>query len=121
MRQFELHPFVLKFLDILTAPPPRYEGGLLNLIIPYIIPFIANIIGIYFYFIIGNKITQIKGDTLTQRKVSNILLLIVILLISIIFAYLCFQEAEYYKGVVNLINILASAIFFRMYYKEDQI
>jgi hypothetical protein len=89
--------FVLMFLDMLTTPPPRYEGGLLNLVIPYIIPFVANIIGIYSYFFIGNKIIQIKGDTLTQRKVSNILLLIVILFVSTIFAYLCFQDAEYYK------------------------
>ena len=109
----------LKFFDILTTPPPRYDGSLLNLIIPYAIPFIANIIGIYSYFFAGNKIIQIKGDNLIERKVSNILLLIVILFISVVFAYLCFQEAEYYKGVINIINILASVIFFYIHYKEE--
>jgi tryptophan-rich sensory protein len=109
---------VLNFFDILTTPPSRYENPLLDWILPVIIPVIANIIGIYSYFFIGNKIIQIKENNLTKRKISNIMLLIVILLVSIIFSYLCFKEAEYYKGIINIINILASVIFFSIYYKE---
>ena len=111
--------FVLKFFDILTTPPPRYENPLLDFVIPFIIPAVANIIGICSYFFVGNKIIEIKGNNSTERKISNILLLIVILLISIIFVFLCFQKSEYYKGIINIINILASAIFFSRFYKED--
>ena len=111
--------YVLKFLDILTTPTGRYENPILDFVIPYIIPAIANIIGIYSYFFVGNKIIEIKGNNSTERKISNILLLIVILLISIIFVFLCFQEAEYYKGIINIINILASVLFFSIFYKED--
>lgn len=96
--------------NILTAPPPN-DNPLLN---NYILPIIINAIGIFSYFFIGNKIIQSTNevDNLAERKISNILLFIIILTVSICFAYLSFKEDEYYKGIVNSVNVFASIIAF---------
>ena len=100
--------------NILTAPPPN-DNPLLN---NYILPIIINAIGIFSYFFIGNRIIQSTNeiDNLTERKISNILLFITILIISISFAYLSFRDHEYYKGIVNSVNVFACIIAFLINY-----
>lgn len=94
--------------NVLTAPPPN-DNPLLN---NYILPIIINVIGIFSYFFIGNKIIQSTNevDNLTERKISNILLFIIIIIVSSYFASMSFKEDEYYKGIVNFVNIFASII-----------
>lgn len=100
-----------------TFPPPRDNPLVFN----YILPIVINVVGVFTYYYIGNKIIQSTNNdhNLIQRKISNILMLILILSVSIIFAYISFNENEYFEGIVSIINILASIVAFSMNYSDD--
>jgi len=116
---YYLFLFILVIVNnLFTAPPPN-DNPILN---NYIIPIIINAIGIATYFFVGNMIIQYtnKVDNKLERLISNICLLITISLASIYFGYLCFRDDEYYKGIINIVNLLVSGVAFLVHYKKEK-
>ncbi len=71
----------------------------------YIVPIIVNIIGIFVYFSIG-KFLMPKFEKSVNRKIAYFLLTFTLISISVYFLYFSFIGKEYYKAIINTLNIL---------------
>lgn len=77
----------------------------------YIVPLILNIIGVFVYFKIGSK-TLPKHNNVIYSKFGLFMLFIIIAIISGTFIYLSYIGLEYFKVLINSVNLVISIILF---------
>lgn len=74
----------------------------------YIMPSVINIIGIIFYFFVGNAIIDTKtGNT---SKSTNIILSIIIIVIQIIFSVLAYKSDEFNKIISSIVGCIVGIL-----------
>ncbi len=84
----------------------------------YIVPIIANFIGIFVYFQIG-KYLMPEFEKKIYTKIAYFLLGCSLISKSSYFLYFSIMGEEYYKAVINTINILISIIVLFAVIKDE--